>query len=476
MKLLVLGVDGLGEESLRGLGLNRLAALINQGQRANPEPDNVVSRGWPEIYSGVSAYESGAFFQIPVLSKGRIVPTQKTGADVVSDHVGAQALLWTRLHAMGYRVGVFGLPTVSHPQPGCEFTFPATGAGSFSNSTESMGVYPKEFARLARYSQANHGLRIGHSAFLPKNASDLDGWLRDHLSQYFFTLRQTLRHSDVDALVLGTRFVTLFYKFRHILSEQATDSTDVALKETILQAADDFDFEMSKFISDISPRDLFVVSDHGLGELKYHVNINELLRRVGYIHYPFIVSRNGRLLVRRLKDTVKGVNRPYFSSYDLSSSKAFSIGYTDVIYINDSRFTGPEMSSEQRFNQAASLAEILSAYVAANDLSQFIAFKPLRNAGKTAPLTANASSIPLPDIRCFLAPGCVNLGRTHGKVVEANQPSSAAEMFDKGFFSEHSGIKTSDALAAYIGPSEERFQPGKLTELYDAVLRVAERY
>jgi hypothetical protein len=474
MKLLILGIDGLGYDSLRGLGLSRLASLLEKGQCVNPQSDNIVSRGWPEIYSGVSSYESGAFFQVPIMREGKILATQKTGADVVASHIGEDILLWSRLKSMGYRVGLFGLPTVTTAQKGCVFSFPATGAGQFKNSTESVGVFPDTLARLANYSLPNHGLRIGHGAYLPKSVRDIEAWLRDHLSQNFYTLRQTMRRMDVDALIFGSRFVTLFYKFHHILSTELSDYEDIQLKNVLLEAAQDFDYELTKFIEECSPKDIFVVSDHGLSQLKYHVNINELLRIQKLIDYPSVFKTAPRMLARKLRDQLRGFNNHYFPTFDLESSKAFSIGYTDVIYINDARFTGPSMTDIQRYSLAHKLSEQLSLYVQEQNLSQFIEFKPLHNSGWTAPLSAGFNKIALPDIRCVLAQGCVNLERTNGRIIEENRPYFAKEMFEKGFFAEHSGCKSNDTIAAYIGPNKEKFAPKHLTDIYDEILRVAE--
>lgn len=474
MKLLILGIDGLGEESMRGMRLNRLAALIENGQRANPLPDNIVSRGWPEIYSGVTAYDSGAFFQIPVMSKGRIKPTQKTGADVVANHLGADSLLWSRLHALGYRVGLYGLPTVTQPQDGCEFSFPATGAGQFRLTASNTPIFPKSLAKLGNYTQQNLGFRIGRGAFLPKDCHELEGWLRDHISQYFSTLRWSLNKIDVDALIAGSRFVTLFYKFRHVLTADLTDPVDIELRNMLLSVAEDFDYELARFIQDVAPRDLFVVSDHGLGELRYQVNINELLKRNGYIQGKSLPYRGARFLAFTLRDKLRGSTNVYYPSYDLDKSKAFSISYTDVIYINDSRFTGNEMSDEQRYQQACKLADKLSNYVVEEEFAQFVEFKPLRNTGWTSPKKEGTPPIPLPDIRCVLAEGCINMQRTHGQVVEKNRPYFARDMYEKGFVAEHSGCKSSDAIAAYVGTNKESFAPKLLTELYGQILRVAE--
>ncbi|WP_415897512.1 alkaline phosphatase family protein [Neptuniibacter sp. QD57_21] len=473
MKLLVLGIDGLGEESLSKMKLNRLAGLISKGKKANPSVDNIVSRGWPEIYSGATAYETGAFFQIPHLLKNKICPTQKTGANVVSNHIGEDELLWSRLRKLGYRVGLFGLPTVTTSQTTCEFSFPATGAGQFKNSTNSNGVYPADLASLADYSKSNSGLRIGQGAFLPKSSDELARWLRDHLSQYFYTLRQTLRRNDVNALILGTRFVTLFYKFRHILSSELTDPEDINLKKVLLDAAEEFDYELVKFIEEANPEELFIVSDHGLGELRYHVTINEVLRELGCINYKPLVSRAAKQAARKVRDIYKGRKANYYPDFDYDNSSAFSIGYTDVIYINDARFKGPEMSDESRYERAVKLSKELTSYVATQGYDQFVAFEPIKSSGWTDPIETNADPIPLPDIRCVLAEGCVNLQRTNGNVVEKNEPYYAEEMYKKGFFAEHSGCKTNDTIAAYIGSDRQPFKPQSLTDLYIEILRVA---
>jgi len=59
MKILIFGIDGLGTESMEGLGLKRLARRINQGVVGNPAIQNIISRGWPELYTGKDAYQIG---------------------------------------------------------------------------------------------------------------------------------------------------------------------------------------------------------------------------------------------------------------------------------------------------------------------------------------------------------------------------------------------------------------------------------
>ena len=475
MKLLMVGIDGLGAESLKAMGLPRLSALINRGKRGNPHIDNVVSRGWAEIYSGSTAYETGAFYQIPIKRNGRILPTQKTGAETVAAHIGKDDLLWSKLAAAGLKVGLFTLPTVNVPQESCEFTFPASGAGVFGSSLEGMDVFPPELARLARYSAQNLGFRIGRGAFLPDSVEGLEAWMRDHIAQYFTTLRQTVERCPVDSLIIGTGFLKTYYKFRHILAELSKDSSNIKLKEMLLEVNKDFDFEITKFVSDMSPRHLFIVSDHGLGELRYHVNVNELLRKVGAINYPSVVYRAARYSKNKILNWMREQRQKVniYPTFDFARSSAFSIGYTDVIYINDQRFAGSPMTDEERFQYSSNLAEKLAKHVKENGYDQFVKFQAIKNCGVTTPKLKSIDPIPLPDIRCFLQEGCVNLQQTFGEVVASNNPYGASEMFKNGFYAQHAGCKTNDTIASYIGPCSDLVELDDLTKLYDSIIRVA---
>lgn len=474
MKHLILGLDGLGSESLQALQMPGLEHLLKSGETANPSVDNVVSRGWPELYSGQTAEVTGAYYQIPVMSNGRITPTQRTGSSVVRNHLGEEALLWSRLKAEGHSVGVFGLPTVSEVLPTAEFTFPASGAGVFSSSMKDSPIFPPTASRFANYSLNTLGFRIGRGAYLPSNSDDLDMWLRDHLAQFFATLRLFLARHPTDSLIVGSRFFTLFYKFRHVFQDDATDA-DRKLAGILKSVAKDFDALLTDFVEQLDAEHVFVVSDHGTGALRYHVNINELLRRVKLIDFRplwYRLARWGYL------STIGKVTRGRHSSgvfptFNLDKSKAFSIGYTDCIYINDSRFTGPRMSSEQRYALAADIAEELSAYCKEHRLEQFVSFTPLMNEGMTTGPEDDAHRIPLPDIRVMLEEGAVNLERTNRTIVKSNVPYDSTEMFKRGFEAQHSGAKTADTLAAYIGPNPELVEMESLTGIYESIVRIA---
>lgn len=479
MKIMILGVDGLGQKSLEALKLKKLEALISQCKSHTPEIDNVVSRGWAELYSGQDAYTSGAFYQIPVFKDGKILASQKTGVSCVRDHIGEENFLWNKLNASGQTVGIYTLPSITAVQNNTVFTVGATGGGNFKNSISSSEIYPPKFLEMVNYPDLNLGLRIGYGAFQPKDLNHLEQWIRNHCAQHFYTIEMALEKWPVDCLIFGTRFVTLAYKFAGLLSSEPRNKDEANLKTMLLSVAEDYDDYLARFIRHINPTHLFLVSDHGVGPLEYQVNINELLVELEEISPKKSKFIKTKSFIRAAStDILQGkfpkAPAPIFPAYDLEGATSFSIGYTDVIYINDHRFTGPKLTNEQRYEKSCELAAKLSSYSKEHGLKQFIKFEPLKTDEFTNPIASSAEKIPLPDIRCILAEGCSNLGRTNKKIAEKNNPTFGDEMFQKGFFSEYSGCKYTDVIAGYLGPDADNVNMSTIPDIYKSILNVIE--
>lgn len=479
MKILILGVDGLGQKSLEALKLKKLEKLIAKSKAETPIIDNVVSRGWAELYSGQTAYKSGAFYQIPVMNNGVVQASQKTGVPCVRDHVGEENLLWNKVKSAGKSVGIYTLPSVTEVQENAEFTVSATGGGNFKNSISSSEIHPPKFLNMLNYPDLNLGLRIGYGAFQPTDINHLEQWIRNHCAQHFYTMELALEKWPVDCLVFGTRFVTLAYKFAGLLSSEPKNDAEAKLKTMLLDVATDYDDYLARFIEKLNPTHLFIVSDHGVGPLDYQVNINELLIELGEVKQKSSTLSRAKGYVRAASKAAitaqipKGLP-PTYPIYDFENSKSFSIGYTDVIYINDQRFTGPSLTNEQRYEKSCALATKLTAYTESHDLHQFVKFEPLQSDEYTDPKSSKAAKIPLPDIRCVLAEGCANLGRTNSKIIEKNTPTFGDEMFQRGFFSEYSGCKYTDLIAGYTGPKPDQVNMSTIPEIYNSILNIVE--
>lgn len=471
MEILIIGVDGLGDESLNAFNLKRLKKRIENSKRFTPNFDNVVSRGWAEMYSGKNAYHTGAFFQTPVINNGKITISQKTGQSCVSSHVGQENLLWNKLNAEGYKVGIFCVPTVTSKEVIDGFFVTATGAGNIKAGLTKENYSPDDLFDTLSLPDLDLGLRMGYGAFIPNNLEEFEQKVNKHIADYFYLLNILKENNKVDILFAGTRVLTEFtYKFIQLMKKEAKSEHEVKLKKVLYKLADNLDIMLDKFIEDINPKHLFIISDHGISPLNYNVNFNELLYQCEYIKSKNSLKSTIKSYIdpirRKLKNKKIGDSYP---TYNLETSEAFSVGFTDLIYINDERFTGKQMSQEEAFIKSKEIASKLSKYTKQHNLEQFIEFEAL-NLPK---YIDDQGKIASPNIRVHMQEGCANRFRTHNTIVEKNICSFEQELFNKGFFGEYSGSKSTDVVITYSGSSNSVKEIDSLTDVYDVIINLA---
>jgi hypothetical protein len=470
---MVLGIDGLGWENLKAFGLNRLAERVKAGILGNPKVENIISRGWCEIYSGKDCYETGAFFQVPVKSGKRIVASQATGALRVDAHVGNNQLLWHRLNALGASVGIFSIPTVTKPFELDGFVVAGTGGGSFGQGMGAASVWPADLFKHRRAAGADLGFRYGYGAFLPKSIDDLELAANAHLAIYFHELRMALTARPVDVAFIGTRFITeMGYKFHQLITSTPSNEAEVVLKALVLDLCEIFDQLLDEFIDAQAPEALFVVSDHGLGSFTHRINLNHALVLLGHLKVNQFRSTARHVRhIWRSRTQREPINPSVGSSYDFAGSTAFSIGYTNTIYINDARFFGPDMTDADREAKAHSIALSLSRLCASEPGMAEVTFK---KTGLPAWTSANVSDrLPQPDIKAHFPNGLANLS-TEKAISTENICDFGVSHFARGVPGEYSGIKTDDTFFAYVGPNSDRVVHKRLTDLYGSIIVVAE--
>ena len=108
MKILTIGLDGGEKRIFQSMPMPNLHKILEQNVCLNVVED-LWSRGWAEILSGVHGRESGAFY-----AKPRLDGTHETTAMFnVSDYLLNSELqpLWSDLSDKGYIVGFMNLPT-----------------------------------------------------------------------------------------------------------------------------------------------------------------------------------------------------------------------------------------------------------------------------------------------------------------------------------------------------------------------------
>ncbi len=468
MKILIFGIDGLGKDSLEKLGLSKLAKRMERGIVSNPKIHNIISRGWPEVYTGKNAFQIGTFYQSPELKNGSICPTNKTGLNYVKCKFKDEYLLWNRLNDYGYKVGLFTIPTISEPEQVNGFCVAATGAGRINNRLSEQDFYPKEIVRELDISNVDLGLRMGYGAYLPDSIQDLETTTNKHIVDYFDLLNKLVDKMPVDVCFAASRFVNeMATKFIGLLNDNPKNSFDIKLKKAVLGLCSNFDSQLDCFINKVKPQHLFVVSDHGLGRLNYELNLNQFLYEANLIKKSPKFS-NWKDILRPLYYYSKrkifrkkiGVILP---KYNLDNSSFFSIGFTNVIYLNDDRFSGKSYSNSDREKYLISTIKELNIKAKNDGVENLIRFE--QNYVKS-------SLFPSPDIVCKIATGITNSERR--KHTLCQQEFMFEKFFKEGFYGEYSGCKTEDTIASYLGDNSDMINFKNLTNVYDSILKIAE--
>ncbi|WP_319558027.1 alkaline phosphatase family protein [Thiomicrorhabdus sp.] len=472
MKILIFGIDGLGETALDALGLKRLAARISSGQIANPEIQNVISRGWPELYTGKDAYESGGFYQVPVLKNGKIFPSQNTGLSVIKKIIGEDNLLWNKLNKMGYKVGLFTIPTVSKPEKIDGFCVAATGAGKFGNDVTEDDLFPKSLLDGLHIKDIDLGFRMGYGAYMPESIEDLEVNANKHLADYFYTLNRVLDKNNVDVCFAASRFVNeMGYKFLGVCLSEPDNEFDKELKSTVLALCESFDKQLDDLINKFQPEHLFVVSDHGMKKYEFDLNLNQFLLENGFIKK----DRSSKTLLKQVVKQVVSIFNPkrfgpVSPKYQFNSGRFFSIGYMNALYLNDSRFGGESLSDDEAYSESLAFSKELNDLLQKKGLSQYIEFSAI----KSKPSVGEGNDkVFIPNIVCNMVDGLNNSER-NDSVLE-KRSFDFSRMFSHGFFGEHSGCKSEDTLSAYVGHSIRDVNQARLTSIYDSIISVAKK-
>lgn len=468
MKILIFGIDGLGEESLKVLGLKKLAARMKNGKLDNPKIQNVISRGWPELYTGKDAFETGGFYQVPEYRNGKILATQNTGLTTIKKIINNDDLLWKALNNLDYKVGLFTVPTISVPEEINGFCVAGTGGGKFGNTVSTDDLYPKNLFDGLHIKDIDLGFRMGSGAYIPEDILDLEQNGNKHIADYFFTLERLLNKNDVDACFCASRFIAeMAFKFIGLSSTK--NEYEKKLKKTVLSLCENFDSVLDDFLEKINPEHLFIVSDHGIGKYKYDLNLNQILCENKLIKRITTIKDRLRPFVNKTRYIL--YNRRYLPApphYFLEGAEFFSIGYINALYLNDDRFSGSPIEPELAYEKSINMTNILNNWLSENNLSDKLHFRAIKY---PANIGQGETKVAIPNIICDMESGFNNSERALLALSEKDYYFE--EMFDKGFHGEHSGCKTNDTIAYYSGSYSEHVDLSNLKNIYHSIINVA---
>ncbi len=381
MKVLMIGMDGVQIDTFQRGWTPFMESLVGSGQSLALEED-IMSRGWVEIFTGRHGTETGALYERPELD-GSYRWTDRCSLEGIPGLGESAKPLWQALNQRGYRVGIMNVPT-TNPAPPIDGFF-VSGGGGGRGVQQEVGeeqCYPsciKETLDAMGYIVDE---RLG-SLLDEKGLYAPDSFFRrleekcEKRADCFLELSRTYS-IDFGFIVFKSAMVmaeTL------IVPELSRKRRGVQHNAGLISACEHFyrrfDRIIERLVKQFSDYEVVLASDHGTDERTHDVNFNSVLDELGYqksslgkkgVSDGLKKLRNAlpRTIVRRLKGSrqARKIVRAV-TPFDPSRTRAFNITHhqsSHGIFINDEKRFGGPVKSEEKFDLCRKIAADLNEH------------------------------------------------------------------------------------------------------------------
>lgn len=370
MKLLLLGIDDAELNIIQNMDMPFLNNLIANHVSVRVEED-LLSRGWAEIYTGRHARETKAFYDYPLMDKSYWVSQEFNSSALPSSVVP----IWNRLSQRNQRVGIMNVPTTS---PATDINgFMIGGGGGGRNKLKTIApelCNPPELVPFLNQHEYIVDLRLTTSGI--KSISEFFSTFSimvNHRTRCFIEL---CKKGSVDfsfivyralAIIqyLGMSEIEYMTQSKHKPKGNPNDANSVLFRNELKQFFRFFDDMIRLLFDELQPKRFIIVSDHGKVPYLHNINCNEFLSDINLLSHNETVEDSYHQLFRKwVPKKIRSVLAGMLSSniekwllpFNGETTRAFSLGLINGIYINDQqRFGGPVTSSTELMDLTRSI-------------------------------------------------------------------------------------------------------------------------
>ncbi len=359
MKTLIIGIDG-GDERILDFFNQPYYAELKSRFHSHRLQEDLFSRGWAEIMTGLVGWDTRAFYMSPKLDGTTNLSVSFNMSEAQNN--SKVKTIWNLLGEKGYKVGIMNVPTTT-PAPQVN-GFLIGSAGGGLDKVEGIPdalVYPSSLIPELEKNDYIVDTRL-HSSGIT-GIEDLFDRVNTMERRRTETFVKLCREQNTDfGFVVNTGIRTIQYLAMSEI-EKLMASENMNKERQIEYLLQDLyaklDQNIQLLIDKLQPEHVIITADHGQAPYKYRGNINVFLEHHGWFIKP---SASTSLLVRMKrqikkflpKNTQSALTKKMPSAirtrsfrFDTKKTRAFGHYYIPGIYINDAvRFGGPVREEE----------------------------------------------------------------------------------------------------------------------------------
>jgi predicted AlkP superfamily phosphohydrolase/phosphomutase len=286
MRTLVIGVDGASVETFNRGWTPYIESLIRKGYQLDLTED-LVSRGWVEVFTGKHALETGALYDLP-MANGSLQWTTKFNIKKIPGWGRETKPIWQVLNEKGYSVGIMNIPT-TFPAPKVNGFFVSGGGGGANVVREATSdlCYPKD---IVNYLQSIGYIVDERMPELYENRCDSADEvvsrfiLKNKKRTEAFIQLSKEKNIDFGFVVYKTSSVMMeFFTVPELekmkKGENNVDANLLKLSEEYYQ---EFDKQIKELVESFENAEVIFVSDHSEIKTSFEVNPNCFLQQNGF--------------------------------------------------------------------------------------------------------------------------------------------------------------------------------------------------
>lgn len=369
MKVLVIGMDGASLKTFKRGWTPFISSLIDNGNTLNIYED-LISRGWSEIYTGKDASVTGALYDRAALN-GTYEWSLNFSLQDIPDIGNSVKPIWQVLNENGFRVGIMNMPTVTTAQKVDGFFVSGGGGGKVVvQQPEPEHCFPESIHEKLVAMDYIIDERIESLVFEkklnePKDLFERLSYKNNRRTDAFIELSKEFKIDFGFIVYKSSSNLAEYFSIPEIeRAEKGSPEIDYDLLHSIQLYYETFDNEIKKLIQSFKNTEIIFVADHAMVSRNYLVNLNKFLQEnnfqipqmsKSFIHNSFVIFK--KKIPNSLRVTLKKnakLKKIYRSAipFDTKKSRAFFMPtgiWAHGIYINDKkRFGGPVDEKERK--------------------------------------------------------------------------------------------------------------------------------